>query len=204
MKVSLSNRQRLARPDAAAIRAVAARLSALSGAAPAELTITLADDASIAPVNAAAVGHAGPTDVITLSYDAIPGDPDGPSAEIFLNVECAISQRPDDPSRELAYYLAHAFNHLAGHDDATPATRTAMHRRERRWLNALAPLPALLAPLPELSTSAPPASSAPRRPPPPAARQGPGPRPSPAQAATAPAPLPPLARPAAARRGFAG
>ena len=135
MRVAIDNRQRVAKIDRRALRALAARLSELSGAAPDEVTLILTDDAGIAPINKAAVGHEGPTDVITLQYEAIPGDEVGASAEIIVNVERAIGQRPKDPSRELAYYLAHAFDHLTGRDDATPATREAMHRRERRWLS---------------------------------------------------------------------
>ena len=140
MRIEIENRQRLARIDRRALRALAERLSALSGVAPGEVALILVDDAGIAPVNRAAVGHEGPTDVITLPYEAIPGEEGGPSAEIILNVERALGQRPEDPSRELAYYLAHAFDHLSGRDDDTPAARTAMHRRERRWLSRLMPV----------------------------------------------------------------
>lgn len=138
MRVTIENRQRLARVDCRALRSLAQSLSALSGAAPGEVAVILVDDAGIEPINRAAVGHDGATDVITLTYDAIPGEEYGSTAEIILNVERALGQRPEDPSLELAYYLAHAFDHLSGRDDATPATRTAMHRRERRWLSRLA------------------------------------------------------------------
>ena len=85
------------------------------------------------------------TDVITLTYPALPGEDPGDSAEIILNVECAWKQGGggEGADRELAFYLAHAFDHLAGHDDATPAARTSMHRREWRWLKSLGPVPAL-------------------------------------------------------------
>ena len=109
------------------------------------MTLILVDDAGIAPINASAVGHAGATDVITLTYPALPGEEPGDSAEIILNVECAWKQGGggEGADRELAFYLAHAFDHLAGHDDASPAARASMHRREWRWLRALAPLPGL-------------------------------------------------------------
>ena len=100
-----------------------------------EVTVILVDDAGIAPINEAAVGHQGATDVITMPCDAVPGVP--ASAEIVIDAEMALSQRPEDPLLELAFYLAHAFDHLAGHDDSTPASRTSMHRREWRWLRSL-------------------------------------------------------------------
>ena len=137
MKIEISNRQRTARIDAKALKELARRLSELSGVNLDAVSLILVDDAGIAPINSAAVGHEGATDVITLSYPAIPGDEEGDSAEIILNVERAVSQCPESPSRELAYYLAHAFDHLAGRDDATPKERTSMHRRERRWLAQL-------------------------------------------------------------------
>ncbi len=116
---------------------VARRLAGMAGVRIGEVTVILCDDAGIAPVNEATVGHSGPTDVITLPCEPIPGVEDEPSAEIVVNVECAVAQRPENPSLELAYYIAHAFDHLSGRDDDTPARRTAMHRRERRWLAEL-------------------------------------------------------------------
>jgi rRNA maturation RNase YbeY len=143
--VDIVRNQRAFRIDARALRKLARTLAAKSGRSLRDITLILVDDAGIAPINAAAVGHSGATDVITMVYPALPGEPPGDSAEIVLNVECAWKQGGGEggADRELAYYLAHAFDHLAGHDDATPAARTAMHRRERRWLGELAPLPRL-------------------------------------------------------------
>jgi len=47
-------------------------------------------------------------------------------------------RRAGGPDRELALYLAHGCDHLAGADDATPRQRAAMRRRELRWLRAAA------------------------------------------------------------------
>ncbi|MBQ3810327.1 MAG: hypothetical protein II839_05855, partial [Kiritimatiellae bacterium] len=47
---------------------------------------------------------------------------------------------------ELALYLAHGFDHLAGSDDATAAGYRAMRRRELRWLAALPSPPRLFLP----------------------------------------------------------
>ncbi len=143
--VDIVSNQRAFRIDARALRKLARILAAKSGRLLRDITLILVDDAGIAPINAAAVGHSGATDVITLVYPSLPGEEPGDSAEIVLNVECAWKQGGggDGANRELAYYLAHAFDHLAGHDDDTPAARTAMHRRERRWLDELSPFPAL-------------------------------------------------------------
>lgn len=137
MVVEIENWQAKARIDAAAVRLAALRLAELAKAPVDYVTVIVTDDEGISPINEAAVGHVGPTDVITLFYEAIPGDDEGASAEIVINVQCALEQNPENPSWEFAYYLAHAFDHLSGRDDATPQTRTAMHRRERRWLAAI-------------------------------------------------------------------
>lgn len=137
MKIGIENRQKKLKINVKEIKHFAAEFARLANVEIDEITLILVDDVGCAPINEAAVGHLGPTDVITLFYPAIPGDPEGSSAEIIVNAECALKQRPDDPTRELAFYVAHAFNHLSGRNDDTPAKRTAMHRRERRWLNAV-------------------------------------------------------------------
>ena len=143
--VTIVRNQRAFRIDTRALRKLARAFAAKSGRPLRDVTIILVDDAGIAPINVAAVGHDGATDVITMVYPSLPGEEPGDSAEIVLNVECAWKQGGggDGADRELAYYLAHAFDHLAGHDDDTPAARTSMHRRERRWLGEIAPLPPL-------------------------------------------------------------
>ncbi len=145
MTVVVVNQQRALHLSAPALRKLARQLAEKAGRPLRDTTLILVDDAGMAPINASAVGHAGATDVITLTYPSLPGEQPGESAEIILNVECAWKQggEGEGADRELAFYLAHAFDHLAGYDDGTPGARTAMHRREWRWLKALEPLPVL-------------------------------------------------------------
>lgn len=112
-----------------------------------EVTLLLVDDAACAPINAAALSHDGATDVITMTYASIPGEPPGASAELVLNLERAwqIGGTPAGASAELALYLAHGCDHLCDFDDATAAARRGMRRRERRWLRDLS--------IPELFTA---------------------------------------------------
>lgn len=140
-RLAIDNRQRAFRVDHAALRALAAALLARAarsrgGQGWREVTLVLVDDDGSLAINRAALGHDGATDVITLSYVAIPGEPPGDSAEIVLNVARAwLLRRPRwSAGRELSLYLAHACDHLAGHNDATPASYRAMRRRELRWL----------------------------------------------------------------------
>ncbi|MBN1558429.1 MAG: rRNA maturation RNase YbeY [Lentisphaerae bacterium] len=78
-----------------------------------------------------------PTDVLSFRYPPLPGEAEEAGGELFVNVQRALERAPRAPSRELALYLAHACDHLAGHDDADDAARRRMRRRELRWLREL-------------------------------------------------------------------
>ena len=113
-----------------------------------ELAVVLVDDAAMPACKERCFGLRIQTDVLSQAYDGVPGVC-GPSADLVINAERALEQgslRPGGPWRELALYLAHGIDHLAGRDDDTPARRRSMRRRELRWLSRL-PAP-LLPPLP--------------------------------------------------------
>lgn len=95
----------------------------------------LTDDAGMTEYNRACFSRNGPTDVISLAYEPLPGET-GRSAEILVNVERAaqVGPRHGGADRELALYLAHGCQHLAGANDDTPARRRRMRRTETRWL----------------------------------------------------------------------
>lgn len=137
--VDIENNQRMFKVSRKNLKALALSLAGKCGVPLRDITLILVDDEGCAPINEAAVGHKGATDVITITYPSLPGEEPGDSAEIILNVECAWKQGGGETGvdRELAFYLAHAFDHLAGHDDNTPAARTSMHRREWRWLKSI-------------------------------------------------------------------
>jgi len=104
------------------------------------LDVLLTDDAGIVAANKTAFGRDYITDVISLAYPPLPGEV-GWSGELIINVALAAregARRVGGPARELALYLAHGCDHLAGADDATPRQRAAMRRRELRWLRAVA------------------------------------------------------------------
>ncbi|MDD5704911.1 MAG: rRNA maturation RNase YbeY [Kiritimatiellae bacterium] len=151
-RIEIQNRQRKFRTNRRYLRDLAGRLLALAARDGAcgpwrELVLVLVDDAVCAKINVAALGHAGATDVITMTYPSVPGESPGDSAELVLNLERAwlLGGNVRDSSQELALYLAHGCDHLCGRDDATPAARRAMRRRELRWLGEL-DVPALFAP----------------------------------------------------------
>lgn len=110
------------------------------GFALAELSVALVEDETIAPLNEQFMRHRGPTDVISFQLAPPPGQTSF-AGEIVINVQRALEEstrRRGDPARELAWYLAHGIDHLAGATDRTAAQRAAMHKREKRWLNAAA------------------------------------------------------------------
>jgi len=106
-----------------------------------ELTVVLTDNAAMPVYKEKYFGVRRQTDVLAQAYGAVPGAAEA-SAELILNAERAGEEgrhRPGGPSRELALYLAHGLDHLAGHEDDTPARGRAMRRRETAWLDAEAP-----------------------------------------------------------------
>lgn len=143
VKIHLSNRQRKLRLDPAAvsrlIRALAHRaFPAETGNPFVELTVLLTDNEAMPGYKAGCFGERRQTDVVSQAYAALPGT-EGASAELIINAERALSEgeaRPGGPARELALYLAHGLDHLAGYDDDTPEHRREMRCREILWLDA--------------------------------------------------------------------
>ncbi len=63
--------------------------------------------------------------------------PAGPFGEIVISADRAVEEarrRRLDPRRELLLYAVHGMLHLVGYDDATPAARARMRRREAEVL----------------------------------------------------------------------
>lgn len=102
-----------------------------------EVSLVIRDDSGMETVNRAFLNHDGPTDVISFAYDALPGEAAAAaSGEIMVNAAMALrlGRRFGGPGRELALYIAHGCDHLAGADDHTPAMRRRMRSRDLRWV----------------------------------------------------------------------
>jgi len=98
------------------------------------------DDAQIAEVNRTLFRREGPTDVIAVRYDPVPGEGPGVSGDILVNAERALrsaAQRRCSPDYELLLYIAHGLLHLAGEEDRTPAQKRRMRRLEQTVLRAV-------------------------------------------------------------------
>jgi len=103
----------------------------------AALSVILTDHEGMVPVHEATFGWAGTTDVVSLAYDPVPPEKHERSGEIVVNVQQAWEERRrDSASGELALYIAHGCDHLAGADDDTEERRRAMRKREREWLRS--------------------------------------------------------------------
>ena len=102
----------------------------------ADIAVLLLDDRGMAEANGRVFRRPESTDAISLAYrPAAAGG--GWRGEILVNVEraCAEGRRTGrTPGGELALYLAHGLDHLAGASDRTSAQRARMLARERRWL----------------------------------------------------------------------
>jgi ssRNA-specific RNase YbeY (16S rRNA maturation enzyme) len=103
------------------------------------IDLTLSDDTGIAGCHERYFGAPTPTDVISQGYARVPGE-EGNRGEIIVNVERARRLGPlyGGWQRELALYIAHGCDHLAGATDADPVGRRAMRRRELRWVEQAA------------------------------------------------------------------
>jgi len=99
-----------------------------------DVSILLVDSGEMENIHRRCFSRSGDTDVISLRYDTIPGESSAVTGEVFVNVELAARAEQFGRERELALYIAHGIDHLAGETDDDPRARARMRRRELRWL----------------------------------------------------------------------
>lgn len=100
------------------------------------LSFALLEDDAMREVNARALAHDYPTDVL-----AFPGG-DGPvlEGEVVISADTArreAARRGHPPYDEVLLYAVHGVLHLLGHDDHDPRGRRRMRAAERATLAAL-------------------------------------------------------------------
>ena len=140
MNIAILNRQKILRLRTAGIRDIFAYF--LSRARNrrtetwAEVILVLTDDNGIRQVNRLHLNRDCPTDVIAYAYRPMPGEQRRKSGEVFVNAEQAFRLGPlyGGVARELALYMAHGCDHLAGASDLTMTGRRRMRRRELGWM----------------------------------------------------------------------
>ena len=131
--VTIANRQRLLKIDAALLKKIASHVLTELGAFNDSLSIVLVNDKTIAEFNSQYHHVEGPTDILSFDYE------DG-NGELIISVEHAKSQARrfrSTPSRELALYVVHGILHLHGYDDRTPRQRVKMRSAERIHLASI-------------------------------------------------------------------
>ena len=142
MRILISNRQKIGRPNTPRIR----RLILFFMTRPrkhhsprrwAELSLVLTDDAGISRINRLYLDREGATDVISFAWPAGPGG-GGYCGELFVNVQRALEAGRGNVEREMALYIAHACDHACGAGDRTGAGRRQMRARELAWLRTAA------------------------------------------------------------------
>lgn len=104
-----------------------------------EVCVVLTDDEGIVPANLEYFGKDRPTDVISFRYDPVPGEEEGFSGDLIINVDRALQVGPDQNGAdyELALYIAHGFDHLSGAEDDTPEKKKTMLETETAWLEKI-------------------------------------------------------------------
>lgn len=101
-----------------------------------DITLLLTDDTGITQFNREYFAKNHPTDVISFRHDPIPGESNHLTGDLIINVQRAHEEgtQRGDRNFELAFYIAHGFDHLNGATDDTPQKRANMHSREKKWI----------------------------------------------------------------------
>lgn len=144
MHISVINRQKKKNISLPTIRRLTAILLEKAGKRAGiewgEVSVVLVDDRGSRVINRSHLGHDYATDVISFNFAPVPGETgSGACGEIIVNAEqaCRLGARYGGADHELALYIAHGCDHLAGGEDRTPAERQRMRRRELRWLRKM-------------------------------------------------------------------
>ena len=120
------------------IRATVARVVEGEGFVIQELSIVLADNATVHELNREWLGHDYETDVVSFSLDEAALADRRIDGEIYVDLDTAAERAPDFGASfeaETLRYVLHGLLHLMGHDDATEGQRSAMRALEDRYLD---------------------------------------------------------------------
>ncbi len=125
--------------DEEKIRAAVVRVVEGEGFALRELSIVLADYATVHELNREWLGHDYETDVVSFPLDEAALADRRIDGEIYVDLDTAAERAPDFSASfedEVLKYVLHGLLHLMGHDDATEEQRAAMRVLEDRYLAA--------------------------------------------------------------------
>ncbi len=119
---------------------LAAGVLEAEGTTAGELNLLFVDEAAMAELNQAHLGHEGPTDVLSFPIDGPGSDPDALVGDVVV---CPAVARRNAPTHagtyedELALLVVHGVLHVLGHDHEEPDGEAAMQARERALLAQL-------------------------------------------------------------------
>ena len=102
-----------------------------------ELSVVLADRATVHALNREWLGHDNPTDVVSFPLDEEAAAEGVIEGEVYVDLDTAAERAPEFGAafeEEALRYVVHGLLHLAGHDDATDADRARMRALEDRYL----------------------------------------------------------------------
>ena len=125
--------------DEDALRAVLVPAADGEGFTIQELSIVLADHATVRELNRQWLGHDYETDVVSFSLDEAALADRRIDGEIYVDLDTAAERAPDFSvsfEDEVLKYVLHGLLHLMGHDDATEEQRAAMRVLEDHYLAA--------------------------------------------------------------------
>ncbi len=124
--------------DEDALRAVLVLTADGEGFAIQDLSIVLADHATVHALNREWLGHDYETDVVSFPLDKAALADRRIDGEIYVDLDTAAERAPDFSAsfdEEALRYVLHGLLHLMGHDDATEGQRSAMRALEDRYLD---------------------------------------------------------------------
>jgi len=102
-----------------------------------ELSVVLADRATVHALNREWLGHDNPTDVVSFPLDEEAAAEGVIEGEVYVDLDTAAERAPEFGGafeEEALRYVVHGLLHLVGHDDATDADRARMRALEDRYL----------------------------------------------------------------------
>jgi probable rRNA maturation factor len=125
------------RLDEAAIHTTVARVLEGEGFTVADLSVVLADHATVLALNRDWLGHDYDTDVVSFPLDEEAAARREVDGEVYVDLDTAAERAPEfgaTMEQEALRYVVHGLLHLLGYDDATEEERAAMRRLEDAYL----------------------------------------------------------------------
>ncbi|MEM9996307.1 MAG: rRNA maturation RNase YbeY [Bacteroidota bacterium] len=123
--------------DDTTVRATVTRVLNGEGFTVRDISIVLADHATVLDLNRAWLDHDYTTDVLSFNLDEDVLAEGFVEGEVYVDLDTAAERAPEFGTTfetEALRYVIHGVLHLVGYDDATPEQKATMHALEDRYL----------------------------------------------------------------------